>query len=351
MNAADVLTTDVLAGMTCLADFEGAAQRSMSDLAWAYLASGAADEVSLGWNCSSFKKLRLKPRVLVDVSSIDTSVEIFGQNLAFPILLAPVGLQRLYHPDGEIAAVRGAAGAGATYTISSYSTTPLEDIAEASPGPTWMQVYLQPDREFTRDVVQRAEAAGCRAFCVTVDLPVIGVRNRMERARFHVPAELSVPHMMENFTGSPVTWNDIEWLRSITHLPVLLKGILDPDDAELAVINGASGIIVSNHGARDLDSTPATIEALPFIVEKVAGRIPVLMDGGLRRGTDVLKAIALGAEAVLIGRPFCFGLAVGGAEGVARVINILRKEFEIGMALTGRRSVAEIDASVIWPLK
>ncbi|HVF46566.1 MAG TPA: alpha-hydroxy acid oxidase [Pyrinomonadaceae bacterium] len=351
MIVADASRTDLTAGMTCLADFESIAQRNMSDLAWEYLASGAADEVSLRWNCSSFEKIRLKPRVLVDVSHIDTNIEVLGHTLAFPILLAPVGLQRLYHTDGEIAAVRGAGRAGATYTISSYSTTRLEDIAQAAKGPTWMQIYLQPDREFTRDVVQRAEAAGCGAFCVTVDLPVIGVRNRMDRARFAVPADLSVPHMMENFTGSPVTWSDIEWLRSITHLPVLLKGILDPDDAELAVNNGASGIIVSNHGARDLDSTPATIDALPLIAERVAGRIPLLMDGGIRRGTDVLKAIALGAAAVLIGRPFCFGLAVGGAGGVALVINILRKEFEIAMALTGRPSVAEIDASVIWPEK
>lgn len=351
MIAADAQQTDSLAEITCLADFESVARRNMSALAWEYLASGAADEVTLGWNCSSFGKIRLKPRVLVDVSNIDTSVEISGQKFAFPILLAPVGLQRLYHSDGEIAAVRGAGRAGATYTISSYSTTCLEEITQAAEGPTWMQIYLQPDREFTRDVVQRAEAAGCRAFCVTVDLPVIGVRNRMERARFAVPAELSVPHMMENFTGSPVTWSDIEWLLSITRLPVLLKGILDPDDAEIAVSCGASGIIVSNHGARDLDSTPATIDALPLVAENVAGRIPILMDGGIRRGTDVLKAIALGAKAILIGRPFCFGLAVGGAEGVTRVVDILRKEFEISMALTGRTSVTEIDASVIWPTK
>lgn len=332
-----------------LADFESTARGNITSMAWEYLSSGAADEVTLGWNCSAFEKIRLKPRVLVDISNVDTSVEILGQQLDFPILLAPVGLQRLYHADGEIAAVRGAGDAGSTYVISSYSTTPLEDIAAAASGPTWIQIYLQPDRAFTLDVVQRAEAAGCRAICVTVDLPVIGVRNRMDRARFAVPDELNVPHMMENFTGSPVTWKDIEWLQSITKLAVLLKGILDPDDAKLAIENGASGIIVSNHGARDLDSTPPTIEALPRVAEAVDGRIPILMDGGIRRGTDVLKAIALGANAVLVGRPFCFGLAAGGAAGVSRVVNILKKEFEIAMALTGRTSVSQIDRSVIWP--
>lgn len=346
---ADAPMADPLAEVACLADLEPIARGQMTMLAWEYLASGAADEFTLRWNCGAFEKIRLKPRVLVDVSKIDSRVELFGQELAFPILLAPVGLQRLYHPEGEVAAARGAGVARATYTISSYSTTELEEIAAAATYRTWMQIYLQPDRAFTKDVVQRAEDAGCQALCVTVDLPVIGVRNRLDRARFAVPPELTVPHMMENFAGSPVTWEDIEWLRSITKLPVLLKGILDPDDAEIATENGVSGIIVSNHGARDLDSTPATIDALPFVAERVAGRIPVLMDGGVRRGTDVLKALAFGAKAVMIGRPFCFGLAAGGAQGVARVVDILRKEFEIAMALTGRTSVPQIDRSVIWP--
>jgi len=349
MTSPDANAKDLLADLVCITDFEKVAPKNMSQLAWEYLACGAADEVSLRWNCSAFEKIKLKPRVLVDVSIIDTTCEFLGQSFAFPILCAPVGLQRLYHADGEIAAVRGAGKANATYIISSYSTTRIEQIADAATGPTWLQVYLQRDREFTKDLIQLAESLGCRAVCVTVDLPVIGVRNRMERARFQVPAELSVPHMMENFTGSPVTWTDIEWLRSITSLPVLLKGIIDPDDAELAIENGASGIVVSNHGARDLDSTPATIDVLPMIAERVDERIPVLVDGGIRRGTDVLKAIALGASAVLIGRPFCYGLAAGGAEGVTRVIDILRNEFEIAMALTGRTSISAIDRTVIWP--
>lgn len=340
---------DPLADVVCLADLEAIARRNMSAPAREYLSSGAADELTLGWNCNAFKNIKLKPRVLGDVSKIDTRTKLFDHTLEFPILLAPVGLQGLYHPEGEIAAARGAGNSNATYVISSYSTTKLENIAEAATGPTWMQIYLQPDREFTLDVVQRAESAGCLAICVTVDLPVIGVRNRMERIRFAVPAEFSVPHMMENFNGSPVTWSDIEWLRSITKLPILLKGIIDPDDAELAVQNGASGIIVSNHGARDLDSTPATIDVLPFVAERVDDRIPVLMDGGIRRGTDVLKALALGARAVMVGRPFCFGLAAAGAEGVTKVVEILRKELEIAMALTGRTTISQIDRNVLWP--
>ena len=344
----DPQMADPLREVVCLGDLEPIAKRKMSSLAWEYLSCGAADEFTLRWNCSGFEKIKLKPRVLVDVSKIDTRIDLFGLEHKFPILLAPVGLQRLYHPEGEIAAARGAASAEAAYVISSYATTTLEDIVASSDGQKWMQIYLQPDREFTRDVVQRAEAAGCRAICVTVDLPVIGVRNRMDRIGFAVPAELSVPHMMENFAGSPVTWDDVSWLRSITKIPVLLKGILDPDDAELAIGRGVSGIIVSNHGARDLDSTPATIDALPAVADRVAGRIPVLMDGGVRRGTDVLKAVALGAKAVLIGRPFCYGLSAGGEKGVARVVEILRKELEIAMALTGRTTISRIHRSVIW---
>lgn len=349
MDTANTSTSDLLAGMLAIDDLEPAARERMSAMAWEYLACGAADELTLRWNREAFDRIKLSPRVLIDVSRLDTRVEIFGETMQFPIVLAPVGLQRLYFPEGEIAAVRGAGAAGATYVISSYATTPLEEIAAAATGPTWMQIYLQPDRAFTKDVVQRAESAGCRAFCVTVDLPVIGVRNRLDRASFALPPELNTPHMMGDFSGSPVTWDDIEWLRSLTKLPIMLKGILDPEDADIAIRHGASGIIVSNHGARDLDTTPATIDALPFVAERVSNRIPVLMDGGIRRGTDVLKALALGATAVLVGRPFCFGLSAAGAEGVTHVVNILRKEFEIAMALTGRTSIKDIDRSVIWP--
>ena len=347
-GAARQAETDAAAGMFSLSDFEEDARKKMSPMAYEYLASGAADEVTLRWNRESLEKIRLRPRVLVDVSKLDTRVTLFGQELPFPILLAPTALHRLYHAEGELATARGAGAAGATFVVSSYTTTPIEEIASAATQPLWFQLYVQPDRGFTRDVVERAEAAGCRALCVTVDLPVIGVRNRMQRVGFKVPPGMKLPYIMEQFQGVPVTWKDIEWLRSFARVPVLLKGILNPVDADLAVRNGVSGIIVSNHGARDLDSTPASIDALPHVADKVAGRVPILMDGGIRRGTDVLKALALGAQAVLIGRPYCYGLGVAGAEGVSRVVNILRSELEAVMALTGRPSIESIDRSVLW---
>ena len=339
---------DAPAEMCSLLDFEEAARKKMSPMAYEYLASGAADELTLRWNRESLEKIRLLPRVLVDVSKLDTRVTLFGQELPFPILLAPTALHRLYHAEGELATARGAGVAAATYVVSCYTTTPLEEIARVATQPLWFQLYVQPDRGFTKDVVQRAEAVGCRALCVTVDLPVLGVRNRMQRVGFEVPPGMELPYIMEQFQGVPVTWKDIEWLRSFARVPVVLKGILNPDDADLAVRNGVSGIIVSNHGARDLDSTPATIDALPHIADKIAGRVPILMDGGIRRGTDVLKALALGANAVLIGRPYCYGLGVAGAEGVSRVVNILRSEFETVMSLMGRPSIESIDRSVLW---
>ena len=341
-------TTDATTGMFSLSDFEEVGRKKISPMAYEYLASGAADEVTLRWNRESLEKIRLIPRVLVDVSKLDTRVTLFGQELPFPILLATTALHRLYNSEGELATARGAGAAAATYVISSYTTTPLEEIARTATQPLWFQLYMQRDRGFTKDVVQRAEAVGCRALCVTVDLPVLGVRNRMQRVGFKVPPGMKVPYVMEQFQGTPVTWKDIEWLRSFARVPVLLKGILNPEDADLAVKNGVSGIIVSNHGARDLDSTPATIDALPHIADKIAGRMPILMDGGIRRGTDVLKALALGADAVLIGRPYCYGLGVAGAEGVSRVVNILRSEFETVMALMGRPSIKSIDRSVLW---
>lgn len=343
-------TADTTAGMFSLSDFEEGARNKMSPMAYEYVASGAADELTLRWNRESFDQIRLRPRVLVDVSKLNTRVTLFGQELPFPILLAPTAYHRLYHAEGELATARGAGAAAATYVVSSYTTTPIEEIARVATQPLWFQLYIQPDRGFTKEVVQRAEAAGCRALCVTVDVPVVGARNRTQRAEFKLPPDLKAPYLMSSqpLAGVPVTWKEIDWLRAFARVPVLLKGILNPDDADLAVKSGVSGIMVSNHGARDLDTTPATIEALPPVVEKVGGRVPVLMDGGIRRGTDVLKALALGANAVLIGRPYCYGLGVAGAEGVSRVVNILRSEFEAAMALTGRPTIKSIDRSVLW---
>jgi 4-hydroxymandelate oxidase len=340
-----------------LDDFEHVARQRLPHMAYEFLASGAGDEVTLRWNREAFDAIRLRPRVLRDVSQIDTSVTLLGDALPFPILLAPVAYQRLFHPDGELAAAQGAAQSGATYVVSTATTCSIDDIARAAKCRLWLQIYLQSDRDFTRDLVQRAESAGVRALCLTVDTPVVGARNRQQRAGFALPSDLLTPHLdprgRDRLTVvSPkreaITWNDVEWLRSITRLPILLKGILDADDAQRGVESGVAGIIVSNHGARNLDTVPASIEALPPIAERVAGRVPLLLDGGIRRGTDVIKAIALGATAVLVGRPYICGLAVGGAEGVARVVAILREELETALALLGRASVDTIDRTILW---
>ena len=249
--------------------------------------------------------------------------------------------------------------------VSTSATTSVEDIAAVATRPLWYQLYVQRDRDFTRELVRRAEASGCKVLVITVDSPVLGARYREARVKFTLPPGVERANLrgLKTATGGhrategniysalldpTLTWKEIEWLRSITKLPVLLKGILNPDDAARAADLGVAGVIVSNHGGRNLDTVPATIDALPEVAAKVGGRIPVLVDGGIRRGTDVLKAIALGASAVLIGRAYLFGLAVGGAPGVTRVVNILRREFEMAMALTGRTSIKEIDRAVIW---
>ena len=331
-----------------LFDFETEAHKRVPHGAWERISGGSADEITLRWNREAYDHIRLKPRILVDVSKLDTRVTLFGQELPFPILLAPTGGQRFIHPEGEVAAARGAAAANSIYVISSSASMKVEDIAKSTKGPVWFQLYVQKDRAFTRDLVQRAEDSGGRALCVTVDSPTFGPRNREDHAKKELP-ERELPNLKgKDYLDPSLTWKDIDWLRSFARGPVLLKGVLNPDDAATAVKAGASGIIVSNHGARNLDTVPATIDALPLVVEKVAGRVPVLVDGGIRRGTDIIKAFALGASAVQIGRPYLWGLGISGAEGVTRVVEILRKEFEIAMALTGRPTIASIDRSVLW---
>ena len=348
-----------------LFDYARIAPEHMSAIGWEYISGGAADELTLRWNRESYDRIRLRPRILVDVSRIDTRVTLFGREMPLPILLAPAAYHKLAHAEGEIATAKGAGTAGATFVVSTSSTITLEDIAQVATRPLWFQLYVQRDREFTRELVRRAEAAGCEALVVTVDSPVLGPRYRETRTAFALPPGVERANLkgLKTATGGHrpsestiysalldpgLTWKEIEWLRSLTRLPMLLKGILNAEDAVRAADLGASGIIVSNHGGRNLDTLPATIDALPEVAARMSGRVPVLVDGGIRRGTDVLKAIALGASAVLIGRPYLHGLAVGGADGVARVINILRREFEMAMALTGRTSVSQIDASVIW---
>lgn len=348
----------------CLADFEPLAKAKMPTMGWEYINAGAADELTLRWNKEAYQRIRLKPHILVDVSKLDTHVTLFGQDHAFPILLAPTSSQKLTHPEGELATTRGAGATGTTMVLSSFSNTSLEDVAAVAEGPLWFQLYAQTDHGFTRDLVQRAEAAGYRALCLTVDTPIAGARNRESRANVKLSAlpnlaglkgfgkegtvQTGALDIFSSVLDAALTWKDVEWLRSFAKIPLLVKGVLNPDDADRAAKAGVAGIIVSNHGGRNLDTVPATIDALPLVADKVAGRVPVLVDGGIRRGTDVLKALALGANAICIGRPYLYGLGAEGEAGVAKVINILRREFSMAMVLTGRTSIASIDRSVIW---
>ncbi len=360
-----------------LFDFERAAAARMTPEAHAYIAGAAADEITLRWNREALERIALRPRVLVDVSKIDTRLKLLGEDLPHPILLAPAASQRIVHPRGELATVEGAAAAQALLIVSAAATTGFEEVARAASaagGPAatavalWFQLYVQKDRGFTRALVERVVAEGYRALVLTADTPVIGLREREVRGGFVLPAGLEHPNLKGSFPAqlraehrptdplgiySPaldpsLTWKDVGWLKSLAKVPLLVKGILDPEDGARAVSEGADGIIVSNHGARNLDTAVATAQALPAVVEKVAGRIPVLADGGIRRGTDVVKLLALGANAVLIGRPYLYGLAVGGAEGVERVVRLLRRELEMAMALTGRTSLRAIDRTVLF---
>ncbi len=346
-----------------LMQFEPLARQRLSQMAYDYVRSGGGDEITMRENRLAFERLRLAPSVLTDVSQLDTRISLFGSELEHPILLAPIAYHRLYHPEGELATARGASATGAAMVISSFTTTAIDEIARNTRAPIWFQLYVQRDRAFTKDMVQRAVAAGCKAVCLTVDTPVLGCRYG--QLSFGLPSHLECVHLRGlNLKSSVPThsiggiydpifdptfnWRDLEWLRSVAGVPVLLKGVLSPEDGKRAIDYGVDSIIVSNHGGRNLDLVPATIDALPRVVDSVAGRIPVLLDSGIRRGTDVLTALALGAKAVFVGRPYIYGLAIAGAHGVERVISILRDEFQRAMALTGRRSLSEIDASVLW---
>lgn len=330
--------------LVTLDDYEAEARRRVAPAAWEYIHSGAGDEHTLRWNRERFAALTLSPRMLNDVATIDTRVRLLGCDMAHPILLAPVAAHSLVHQEGEVATARGARAASAGMVLSSYTSRTIEEVAAAGAAPLWFQLYVQ-ERNATRELVRRVVDGGCTALCVTVDTPRLGARDRLTRSGFefpHLPYRTSAPG------DNPCTWDDIAWIRSAVRVPVILKGILHPDDAELAIGAGADAIIVSNHGGRNLDTVPAAIDALPRVADRVRGRVPVLMDGGVRRGTDVVKAIALGAAAVLIGRPYVYGLAVAGAEGVADVIGILRRELEQAMALMGRATLGQLDRSALW---
>jgi 4-hydroxymandelate oxidase len=336
-------------------------------MVYEYIAGGAGDEITLRANREAFDRIRLRPRVLVDVSRLDTSITLFGREHSAPVLLAPCAYMKLIHPDGEREAVRGANAAGVSVIASTAASTSFEDMAAAAEQPIWFQLYTSSDREFTRRLLDRVMAAGCEVLCITVDAPVRGLRDRDSRCLFRLPAGMERPNFRdftpEARTGnaraegrgiySPnldprITWKEMEWIKSFVKVPVVLKGILTGEDARRAAETGMDGVVVSNHGARTIDTVPSSMEALPEVVEAVQERIPVLLDSGVRRGTDVLKAIAFGASAVLLGRPFLYGLALEGAEGVRKVVETLVRETEMALGVCGRTSIREVDRSLIW---
>ena len=351
-----------------LEEYEAAARAVLDRPAYDYYAGGAEDETTLRANRAAFARYHLRPRVLVDVGSVDLSTEVLGERLSLPVLVAPVAFQCMAHPEGERATARAARAAGTVMIASTLATCTVEEVAAEAPGPLWFQLYVYRDREITRDMVRRAEAAGATALVLTVTMPVLGRRERDVRNGFRLPEGVEMANFrhtrhaafpdahgsrFEAFVDAEfdrtLTWEVVGWLRSITRLPVVLKGIVTPEDAALAVAHGADAVIVSNHGGRQLDGAEPTLLALPRVAEAVDGRVPVLVDGGIRRGTDVVKALALGGRAVLIGRPYLWGLAVGGQAGVEHVLAILRAELERALALLGRPTPAALDRGVLGP--
>ncbi|NWU55752.1 HAOX2 oxidase, partial [Dromas ardeola] len=342
-------------GMVCLSDFEAYAKKYLPKIAWDFFASGADDCSTRDENILAYKRIRFRPRMLRDVSMMDIRTKLLGTEISFPVGIAPTGFHQLAWPDGEKSTARAAKAMNTCYIASTYSTCTLEEISAAAPGGLrWFQLYIHRNRAVSQQLVQRAEALGFQGLVLTADLPYTGKRRDDVRNGFRLP-----PHMkLKNLEGAfevckmslldpSVTWNDIYWLRSLTHLPIIIKGILTKEDAELAVRHGVQGIIVSNHGGRQLDGGPATIDALVEVAAAVQGRVEVYLDGGIRKGSDVLKALALGAKCVFIGRPALWGLAYKGEEGLQEVLRILQDEFRLSMALAGCASVSEIGPHLV----
>jgi isopentenyl diphosphate isomerase/L-lactate dehydrogenase-like FMN-dependent dehydrogenase len=343
-----------------VADFERAAAEKLEPGVLGYFAGGAGDELTLRENVEAWRRWRLRPRVLVDVGAVTTAVELLGGPLSMPILVAPVAYQRLVDPEGEVGMARAAAAAGTAMCLSTLATARPSELAAAVPaGRRWFQLYCFRDEGVTRALMDEAVASGFEAIVVTVDAPRGGNRERDRRTGFRIPEGLGVPSVAaamgveravtieETFAlmTPALGWSDLADLASECELPVLVKGLVTAEDAELAVAHGAAGVVVSNHGGRQLDRALATGDALPEVVAAVDGRALVLVDGGIRRGVDVAIALALGADAVLVGRPPLWGLAAAGAEGARRVLELLREELELTLALCGCASPAELSRS------
>ncbi|XP_020240529.1 (S)-2-hydroxy-acid oxidase GLO1 [Cajanus cajan] len=347
--------------ITNVSEYEEIAKEKLPKMVFDYYASGAEDQWTLKENRNAFSRILFRPRILVDVSKIDLTTTVLGFKISMPIMIAPTAMQKMAHPEGELATARAASAAGTIMTLSSWSTSSVEEVASTGPGIRFFQLYVLKDRNVAAQLVRRAERAGFKAIALTVDTPILGRREADIKNRFTLPPNL----LLKNFEGldlgemdktsdsglaayvagqvdRSLNWKDIKWLQTITSLPILVKGVLTAEDTRIAVQVGAAGIIVSNHGARQLDYVPATIMALEEVVKAAQGRVPVFLDGGIRRGTDVFKALALGASGVFIGRPVVFSLAADGEAGVRKVLQMLHDEFELTMALSGCRSLKEI---------
>jgi isopentenyl diphosphate isomerase/L-lactate dehydrogenase-like FMN-dependent dehydrogenase len=358
---------DMPVGPVCVADFRDLAKTKLPKATFDFIETGSADEVTLRENVAALQRLKILPPILSGVAQADLSATVLGSDVKLPILLAPVAAQRMYHPQGARAAARAAAAMGTVFGVSSSAADSVEDIAAAAAGPKWYQLYVPKDRELAKQLVQRAERAGYRAIVVTVDLGEWKDADR--RNRFALPKEMLLKHLRDVGVASvsdsmshaelialnsrtwdlTFSWDFFDWLRSITKLPLVIKGVLRPDDARKAVAMGLDGVIVSNHGGRRLDGVPASIEMLPAIVDAVGGKAEVFMDGGIRRGTDVLKALALGAKAVLIGRPYAWALAADGEAGVLKVLELLRDELQNALTTCGCAKIADVRRSLLLP--
>ncbi|HWE66300.1 MAG TPA: alpha-hydroxy acid oxidase [Acidimicrobiales bacterium] len=347
-----------------LDDLEREARHVLGEMAYAYYSGGADDERLLAGNVEAWAHWQLHPRVLAGIDGVDLATTLLGTPVSSPVAIAPTAIQGLAHPDGEVATARGAAEIGALMVLSSLATSSLEEVAAAAPGaPRWMQIYILRERTRTIELVQRAAANGYRALVLTVDAPVSGLRLRELRTGVHLPSDLALPNLAGESTKSAqqggfmavvtrefepaLTPDDIGWLAGLSALPVLVKGVQRADDAVRCVEAGAAAVVVSNHGARQLADAPATADILAEIVDAVAGRAEVYVDGGVRRAPDVVKALALGARAVLIGRPSLWALAVGGSEGIASLLSWYESELRRAMALCGAATVAQVDRSLI----
>jgi isopentenyl diphosphate isomerase/L-lactate dehydrogenase-like FMN-dependent dehydrogenase len=336
--------------MINVADYLDAAREKVPPEVWCYFEGGAGDEVTLRRNVAAYERWQLRPRMLVDVSGVTTATTLLGTEVSSPLGIAPFAMQRLLDPEGELATARAAAAAGVLMTVSTLTTRPHGEIATAGAGPRWFQLYVLRDRQRTLDHMHEARAAGYSALVLTVDAPFIGRRERDLRLGFqNPPPDLDLPYANLFEMTPELTWRDLEWIRAEMPLPIVLKGLLTREDAELAVEHGADAVWVSNHGGRQLDGVPSGLDALPEVAEAVAGRCEVYVDGGIRRGTDVLKALALGADAAFAGRAFACALAVEGEAGVAHALSILQDEIVLGLGLLGCTSPKDVNRTHVQP--